>query len=55
MVPYCLEGFQMQLFLVKIRMMEIHNDDVIMTVGAVTVIRRSWRSWRLWTFPLLQR
>jgi len=42
MVPYCIEEYQMQLFqlhhLVKMRMMEIHNDDVTMTVGTVTAI-----------------
>ena len=42
MVPYCDVEYQMRPIqlhhLAKMRMIEIHNDDVTMTVGTVTVI-----------------
>ena len=42
MVPYCLAEFTMQLFplhhLVRMRMTEIHRDDVTMTVETATAI-----------------
>ena len=42
MVPYCLAEFPMQLFplhhLARMRMTEIHKDDVTMTVETVTGI-----------------
>ena len=42
MVPYCLAEFPMQLFplhhLARMRMTEIHQDDVTMTVETVTAI-----------------
>ena len=42
MAPYCLAEFTMQLFplhhLVRMRMTEIHRDDVTMTVETMTAI-----------------
>jgi hypothetical protein len=56
MVPYCHGEYQMRPIqlhhLARMQMIQIHNDDVTMTVGTVTVIEEIKRFWRSWTSPL---